>query len=125
MSAYAEYIIDHLSDWGPAQVKRMFGGHGIFRGGIMFALIADDQLYLKSDVESETRYREQGCDQFTYAARGKNVNLSYWSAPEEFFDDPDETIIWADLAFEAALRADAKKPKKSRRDTTKRKKKQS
>lgn len=114
MSAYADYIIDHLSDWGPAEAKRMFGGHGIFRGGVMFALIADDQLYLKADAETEPAFFDQDCTQFTYSARGKNIHLSYWAAPEDFFDDPEQTDLWADMAFEAALRADAKKPKNTR-----------
>jgi len=111
MSEYSEYIIDHLSSWGPCTAKRMFGGHGIFRGGLMFALIADDQLFLKSDSESEPIYTEHDCEQFTFVAKGKSINMSYWSAPDDFFDDPEQTIIWADTAFDSSLRADAKKPK--------------
>ena len=115
MSAYADYIIDLLSSWGPATSRRMFGGHGIFRSGVMFALIADDQLYLKSDSETDEAYLQAGSEQFTYSAKGKAINLSYWSAPEVFFEEPDELAKWADTAFHAALRADEKKPGKKRK----------
>jgi DNA transformation protein len=32
------------------------------------------------------------------------MRISYYAAPEEIFDDPDEARAWATLAFEAALR---------------------
>ena len=33
------------------------------------------------------------------------MQMSYYAAPEEIFDDPEEAGTWAKLAFEAALRA--------------------
>lgn len=114
MSDYTGYIIDHLQDWGPARARRMFGGYGIFRSDVMFALIAYDQLYLKSDGEAEKYYIDASCDQFIYEAKGKRIKMSYWSAPDSFFEDPEETQKWADIAFEAALRADAVKKNKKK-----------
>ena len=42
---FADHIVDLL---GPLDVtpRRMFGGEGIFQDGLMFALIADDRLYM-------------------------------------------------------------------------------
>ncbi len=37
-----------MAGFGPVAVKRMFGGAGIYRDGLMFALVADDVLYLKA-----------------------------------------------------------------------------
>jgi len=43
--------------------------------------------------------------------------MSYYAAPAEIFDDPEEAAIWARRSFEAALRAAAAKPRrKPRRD---------
>jgi len=41
--------------------------------------------------------------------------MGYWTVPEHLFDDPEEFAQWAQGAFEAALRADAKKPASKRK----------
>ncbi|MFM8576070.1 MAG: TfoX/Sxy family protein, partial [Limnohabitans sp.] len=37
-------MLEVLGSWRPVTAKRMFGGHGIYHAGLMFALIADGQL---------------------------------------------------------------------------------
>lgn len=36
---YLNYVIDQLSNFGDIRVKKMFGRVGLFRDGLMFALI--------------------------------------------------------------------------------------
>jgi DNA transformation protein len=36
--------------------------------------------------------------------KGREVALSYWSAPEAIFDEPAEAVRWARSAWDAALR---------------------
>jgi DNA transformation protein len=89
----------------------MFGGAGIYRDGLMFALISGDgEVYLKADTETEERFRAAGCRPFVYSRAGKSATMSYFSAPEEALDDPAVMREWAELAFAAALRAP--RPKK-------------
>ena len=46
MSDTVRFLLDQLGD--PAvQSKRMFGGHGIYRDGAMFALAYDEAVYMK------------------------------------------------------------------------------
>mgnify|MGYP001344702762 CR=1 FL=1 len=45
------------------------------------------------------------------------VTMSYWSLPEEALDDPDALKVWAELAYQAALRR-PEKPKRSRTKKT-------
>ena len=40
--------------------KGMFGGLGIFHDGVMFGLVAYEQLYFKVDKEIEPRFAEAG-----------------------------------------------------------------
>ena len=47
---FHEFVIELFAPMGPVSVKRMFGGAGVFRDGLMFALIADDTLFLKTDA---------------------------------------------------------------------------
>jgi TfoX/Sxy family transcriptional regulator of competence genes len=40
-SEFLEFITEQMVDFGPVSVRRMFGGAGIFRDGLMFALVVD------------------------------------------------------------------------------------
>ena len=81
----------------------MFGGHGIYHDGLMFALVADDTLYLKADNSSKQRFIDKNLPAFEYDKKDKTIKLSYYLAPEEIYDDPDEAVYWAKLAYQAAL----------------------
>lgn len=49
------------------RVRRMFGGHGIYDGAIMFALEQQGEIYLKADTESEGRFVAAGRSPFVYS----------------------------------------------------------
>ncbi|MDP3897073.1 MAG: TfoX/Sxy family protein [Mesorhizobium sp.] len=103
-------IRDVFSGFGPVTVRRMFGGKGIYRDGVIFALYLHDQLRLKADAESSPELAAAGSTQWTYQGRhGKDVAMPYWSAPESALDDPDEMADLARKAYAAALRAEQKK----------------
>ncbi len=100
-----------------ASVRRMFGGAGVFREGLMFALsLEGGSIALKADAQTEPDFLAEGSSQWLYPHKsGKQMEMGYWHAPERLLDDPDELKIWAQKAFEAALRADARKPKSQRK----------
>lgn len=109
---FATHIVDLLDCFGPCEARRMFGGYGIFHQGLMFGLIADGSLYLKADDETRELFSDEGCEAFSYYKKEKEYQLSYYLAPEEFFEDPDACLRWARLAFDAALRNPNKKSKR-------------
>ncbi len=92
----------------------MFGGYGIFHQGLMFGLIADGCLYLKADTETRDLFIAEGSDAFSYYKKEKEYHLSYYLAPEDFFEDTEACLRWAGLAFDAALR----NPNKSKKSAT-------
>ena len=109
---FLDFIKEQFQDFGPVSVRRMFGGAGIFRDGLMFALVVDETLYLKADAVSQGDFEAQSLPPFSYAARGgKRTVMAYWRAPEACLDDRDAMTDWAGKAFGAALRA--RKPAKS------------
>lgn len=114
---FIRYLRDQLRRWGPVEIRRMFGGHGIFRGGTMFALIHDEMLFLRSDDANRAAFAAAGMGPFRYRRRGKLVALAYHQAPPEALEDSDILGEWADLAFAAALRrAEARaKPRAARK----------
>lgn len=92
----------------------MFGGAGIYRDGVMFALVSGGDVYLKCDEETADRFGEAGCRPFLYEKDGKTVQMSYRSLPDEAADDPEFLRVWAELAWQAALRA-RQKPRPAKR----------
>jgi DNA transformation protein and related proteins len=117
---FIAYVVDQLAGLGmPVAVRRMFGGAGIFADGYMFALIADDVLYLKADKENCAIFDAEGLSAFSYEARGRRIELSYRRASERLLDDPDEMRQWANLSLAAARRAADKQPKPQKRKSAK------
>jgi DNA transformation protein len=104
-SEFVDYLSEVFQALGQVDAKRMFGGFGIYHDDLMFGLVADDVLYLKADAESAPAFVDRQLAQFQYLKQGKPVRLSFYAAPEEIFDDPDEARDWATRACEAALRS--------------------
>jgi len=48
-SEFVKYLLELLEPFENVTSKSMFGGYGIFKDGLMFALVADDTLYIKTD----------------------------------------------------------------------------
>jgi DNA transformation protein len=109
-SEFVEFVLESLQPLGGVSARRMFGGWGIYKDGVMFALIASDQLYLKVDDGNRQAYDDAGLPHFTYTDKGKPIRMPYSAAPPEGFDDPDILRAWARDAYAAALRT--KKPKR-------------
>ncbi|WP_461482332.1 TfoX/Sxy family protein [Porticoccus sp.] len=108
---FVAYLVDLLQVIGPARAKRMFGGHGIFLDGLMFALVVDGTLYLKADAKTQEHFLQRGLEVFSYIRQNKPCQLCYYQAPEETLDDPDEMRSWANKAYACAVRAASKHPK--------------
>lgn len=104
MSDFVAYLQDLFCEFGEVHSRKMFGGYGLYHDGVMFALVADDTLYLKVDASIAETFKARGLPQFSYKKGSKNVNMSYYMAPAEALDDPAEMRQWATLAFECARR---------------------
>ena len=84
---------DHISElfaaFGRVDVRTMFGGAGIYADGVMFGLVVDEFIYLKTDERSAARFEREGCGPFTYdTKRGESSLKSYWRMPDRLYDDP-------------------------------------
>jgi DNA transformation protein len=76
---YKAFLEDLFSEFGPVEVRSMFGGAGIFADGVMLGLAADGALYLKADEIFAGEFAAEGKGPFTYQAKGrKPVSMSYW-----------------------------------------------
>ena len=106
---YVAHIVDLLQLIGPVESKSMFGGFGMFLEGLMFGLVAGNELYLKVDTQNLQDYEDLGLQAFSFEKNGRQIKMSYYQAPEEAMEDAELLSDWASNAYDAAMRAAAKK----------------
>jgi DNA transformation protein len=111
-SEFLEYVLGQMAGLGQITARAMFGGHGLYCNGLFIAIIADEQLYLKADARSQPRFEAAGLRRFRYQARGKTVQLMYYEAPTEVYDDTSAMTEWGQLALAAAVRARRPSPRR-------------
>ena len=108
----AEFIRDLFSGFRPVSVRRMFGGAGIYADSVMFGLIVDDVIYLKTGESNEAEFVAEDLPPFSYqAGNGKRAIMSYRRMPDRLYDDPDDLAQWASRALAAAMSKSASKIK--------------
>ncbi len=81
---FLNYVLDQLSTWGDIYVKRMFGGAGLWREGLMFALVANDVVYLKVDETNKVKYIREGSTQLK-PFKSQATVLSFYNVPPDIF----------------------------------------
>lgn len=110
-SGFVDNVLDLLAGWGGVSARKMFGGYGLYRQGVMFALVAEDVLYFKVDDQNRAEFKAAGMGPFTYEGKSRPVEMSYYEAPPELFDDGEAMTACTRRAFAAALRS--KQPARS------------
>lgn len=118
--ALAAQLLDVLSAWGNLRTRAMFGGIGVYRDDVFFALIDDETVFVKTDAQSVVKHAQAGLPCFRYQRDGQWHETQYHAVPPDALDDPDELLQWLVPAWRAALRK-LENPV-SRKKTTKSKK---
>ncbi len=78
---FRDHVLDLLAPLGPVAARPMFGGFGIYLDGVMFALIADDTLYLKVDEGTRPDYEAAGSAPFRPRPKGKPFTMPNTKGP--------------------------------------------
>jgi len=104
-----EHIRELFAQFGPVEVRRMFGGAGLFVDGVMFGIAFNGVIYLKTSEATLAQFQREGSAPFVYplikkARPPRRQPSSYWRLPERLYDDPEELAGWAIAALAAAQR---------------------
>ncbi|MEZ5939224.1 MAG: TfoX/Sxy family protein [Hyphomonadaceae bacterium] len=93
-AGYLDYVEELLGGLGAVRTRRMFGAAGVFLDGVMFALVDDDILYIKTDDAFVSDLKAMGSAPWTYTAKRDGItrDMGYWRLPESAADDPDEAV---------------------------------
>ena len=108
----AELLLGAL---GPVVARPMFGGHGVFLDGLMFALVAQSGLYFKADDDARAFFAAAGGAPFLYNRQGREIALSYWAPPKTLEDDAETLLAWGTRALAAARRVKGRANRKKKR----------
>ena len=114
-AAALAFAVDLFSDMGQVEARRMFGGAGLYAGGVMFGLVDDDVIFLKVDETLRADLAAAGAHPWIYTERkgpraGIPQETSYWSLPEPALDDPQEACAWGLRSLAVAQAIKAAKP---------------
>lgn len=111
--SYVEYVTqDLLGAIGGVRARAMFGGHGLYRHGVLFGIIADEALYFKVDDTNRPDYERAGSKPFSYEVTGRRepvVMRSYWEVPAEVQEDPHRIERWVERSCRAQEASSARK----------------
>lgn len=116
---FHDFVRELFAGLGPVQIKPMFGGAGVYARARMFALLADDVIYLKTDEALRRALEAQGCGPFVWEPSsgpraGEKLAMSYWRIPDAALDDPDLAAAWGAKALAVARAKPAAKRKSKR-----------
>ena len=53
---FVEYVSEQLREAGAIRSRKMFGEYGLYCDGVFFAVICDDQLFVKITPQGETAF---------------------------------------------------------------------
>ena len=97
---FLEYVRDQFSELGEVQSRKMFGGAGIYLDGRFFALVSDDELFLKVDDANRLRFERAGSHAFE-PWQGHVMN-GYWSVPADVLEDRARLAEWSQHSVKIA-----------------------
>jgi DNA transformation protein len=94
----AEDLQQRLHSLGDIHIKKMFGGHGIFESGKMFALVdSEGSVFLKVDDSNRSRFEK--------ARSKKHARMPYYQIPSIILDSDRDLKEWAQVSIEIAHQA--------------------
>ena len=108
VSELVRFLCESLTPLGAITARRMFGGYAVYCDGVVFALVAHNVLYFKTDDGNRSDYEALGLQPFK-PFDDKPTVMPNFPPPESALDDPDELMLWARPALAAAIRTAAVK----------------
>jgi DNA transformation protein len=98
--SFKDYILDQLHDAGGVTARSMFGGYGLYYGGMFFGIVSKGRLYFKTNDSTRPGYVEHGMKPFR-PSPGQTLK-NYFEVPAEIIDEPDRLVDWAQAAAGSA-----------------------
>ncbi len=107
---YLAFVLEQLGRVTSVTSRRMFGGVGLYADGVFFAVIDNNQLFLRTGPGNLADYESAGSAPFQ--PMGPDTKpMSYHELPVGVLEDVAKLRLWVSKAITEAIAA--KKPKKA------------
>ncbi|MEI9926825.1 MAG: TfoX/Sxy family protein [Sphingomonas sp.] len=107
-----EWVRESLEPLGTVTLRKMMGGATLYLDGTIFAIVADDEIWFKADLESNAIWDEAGRERFTVTfSTGMVDTMNYRRAPTDVYDDAEAMREWAGSGSRRGCAPPRKKPK--------------
>jgi DNA transformation protein len=119
---FVAYVLDQLERLGEVSSRRMFGGHGLYRGEIFFGLISGDTLYFKADAANRSDYEARGMGRFRPHEDKPHLSMNYYELPADVLEDSEQLVAWARRSVavaQAAAQMVPRRPLRGKKTKTK------
>jgi DNA transformation protein and related proteins len=104
------WLEEALEPMGRLSLRKMMGGATLYLDGIIFGIMVDGELWLKSDAEADPIWDAVSRERFTVAFKDGSIDqMNYRRAPSDVYDDADELQRWVSVSLEAGRRRVVKK----------------
>lgn len=114
-NGFCDFLMDQISDFSGVSLRKMFGGAGLYRDGVMFGLVAEDTFYLKADDRNRKDFEAVGMGPFVYDGKnGKQMAMPYFQVPPTVLEDRDQLAGWARKSHAVAASQKSVKPAASK-----------
>jgi DNA transformation protein len=105
---FVAHVLEMMRPTAPATARAMFGGHGVYVDGCIVGIVAEDELFLKTDAATQPQFEALGLEPFRYSKADRSVYaMAYHRAPDEALESPAAMREWLQRALGAALRRSA------------------
>lgn len=85
----------------------MFGCFGLYSNSVFFGIICDDQLFLRTDMNTRKKFIEEGMPSLLFKEKQKEHN--YFQVPDSVIESKAKINRWAKEAVDVQLRRQAAK----------------
>ncbi|MGJ3233360.1 MAG: TfoX/Sxy family protein [Oceanicaulis sp.] len=103
---FLDFARELFSGIGHVRSRAMFGGVSLYADDLIFAILAEDVVYLKVDDDLGAELEALGCEPLMFTPKsGEPKAMSYRRLPEEALDDEATARDWGRRALDVALKA--------------------
>lgn len=97
--AFSIKMVNLFSPLGEITLRSMFGGFGLFADGVIFSLIKNEHLHIRSHESTRHEFKKRGYKVYSYEKRGLPVMTRYYAVPKDVVNDSKQVIQLASEAL--------------------------
>ena len=89
--------------------RSMFGGIGIFYKGTMFAIVMNEQLFLRGGSKLDEAFLNENCERFTHIKKNRTAIINYYNVTSIYNVNKDQCYSFIEQSKNEAQNAKERK----------------